>query len=195
MRLGIVSDVHCRHEELALVAQRLVDEGVDEILFAGDGHYEYSFSNEVVELSRNFGMRYVLGNHEAVLLGRHGVRARSAPHVRRANLEYLESAPTTIRTTIDGRTLTMVHANPFADDYRYLYPGDTLFDRCDELDTDYLVLGHTHIPSAVRHGRTLVINPGSLMFSRDEGGHGRPTYAILDTTTDEVRLERDPPAS
>ena len=50
MKLGIVSDVHCRHEELRLVAHALLREGVDEILLAGDAHDEYRFSNEVVDV-------------------------------------------------------------------------------------------------------------------------------------------------
>jgi putative phosphoesterase len=193
VRLGIVSDVHCQHDALEQAAQVLVGEGVDEILLAGDAHYEYRFSNEVVELIRAYGMRYVLGNHEAMLIGPHGERATAAAHVRPANLDFVRQSPYRITTKVGGKTLTMVHANPFAPDNHYLHPGDPLFRRCEELDTDYLILGHTHVPLTERFGRTLVINPGSLMFSRDAGARGLVTYAVLDTDTDEVRLERTRP--
>ncbi|MCW2524164.1 MAG: putative metallo-dependent phosphatase, partial [Frankiales bacterium] len=45
MKVGVISDVHCQHEALALTAQALVAEGVEEILLPGDSHYEYRFSN------------------------------------------------------------------------------------------------------------------------------------------------------
>jgi hypothetical protein len=85
----------------------------------------------------------------------------------------------------------MLHANPFAPDFDYLYADDRRFARSDELDTDVLVLGHTHVPMVARFGRTLTINPGSLVLSRDPGGHGVLTYAVLDTDEAEVFLVRD----
>jgi putative phosphoesterase len=194
MKIGVISDVHCQHDMLRLAADTLVAEGVDEILLAGDAHYEYRFSNEIVELIQEFDMRYILGNHESMLIGPQGTRAVSAPHVRAANLQFVRDAPLRMTTQVGGKTLTMVHANPWAPDNQYLHEGHPIFQRCDELDTDYLILGHTHVPMSFRQGRTLVINPGSLMFSRDPGGHGQVTYAVLDTESDGVRLERSKPA-
>jgi putative phosphoesterase len=191
VRIGVISDVHCAHEELQLAAEFLVDEGVDEILLAGDAHFEYRFSNEVVDLIRKYEMRYILGNHEAVLLGPHGKRALSGAHVGESNLEFTREAPFEMRTNVGGKTLTMIHANPWAPDNRYLSQTDPLFQRTDELDTDYLILGHTHVPMVFRQGRTLVINPGSLALSRDpERTPGVITYAVLDTTTDEATIVR-----
>lgn len=191
MRLGIVSDVHCEHEALREAAEQLLRAGVDDILLAGDAHYEYRFSNETVEVIRAYGMRYVTGNHEAVLLSPAGSRAVGAPHVRTANLDYVRDTPRRLTTNVGGKRLTMIHANPWASTFDYLYRGNPLFGRCDELDTDYLVLGHTHVPMVARFGRTLVVNPGSLMLSRDPGAHGLLTYAMLDTKSDDVFVIRD----
>ena len=192
MKLGIVSDVHCRHEELRLVAHALLREGVDEILLAGDAHDEYRFSNEVVDVIREYGMRYILGNHEGALLSSAGERARARPNVRRDHLEFVQSVPFRLRTKVDGKTLTMVHANPWAPDNAYLYQNHRLFNRCTELDTDFLVLGHTHVPMTFRRGRTLVVNPGSLVYSRDADSIGMINYAILDVTSGESRQVRIP---
>lgn len=192
MRLGIVSDVHCQDEHLKLTVMAMIADGVDEILCAGDAHYEYRMSNEVAEIISENSIRYIQGNHEWVLMGPHGEGARSAPHVRKANLESIGAAPDEIRTQINGKTLLMTHANPWAPKGHYLYSGDPLFSRCDELDADYLILGHTHVPMVERFGRTLVINPGSLTFSREPGAHGMLSYAVLDTTTDEVTMMHPP---
>ncbi|MDD2857335.1 MAG: metallophosphoesterase family protein [Candidatus Nanopelagicales bacterium] len=192
MKLGIVSDVHCQDEHLARTIQALIAEGVDEILCAGDAHYEYRLSNEVAELLQEHDVRYIQGNHEWVLMGPHGAGARSAPHVRQANIEHIDQAPEQIRTTVNGKSLLMIHASPWAPKGHYLHAGDPLFERCDELDADYLIIGHTHVPMVKRFGRTLVINPGSLSFSREAGQYGMLSYAILDTTTDEVHMQHPP---
>jgi putative phosphoesterase len=191
MRIGIVADVHCRHEALREAAGQMAAAGVDEVLLAGDAHYQYRFSNETVAVIREFGMRCVAGNHEAVLLGPHGRRAVEAPHVQSDQLAFMRTVPERLTTTVDGRRLTMLHADPFTDTYDYLYADDPRFDRCDELDTDFLVLGHTHVPMVARFGRTLAINPGALMLSRDPGGHDVLTYAVLDSATEDVFVIRD----
>lgn len=192
MRLGIVSDVHCQTDALEWAAKRMTAEGVDEILLAGDAHFEYRFSNEVVDLIREYRMHYVLGNHEAVLLGIHGRRALERPGVRAEQVEFVRSAPRRVRMPVgDGKSLLMVHANPWEDSFDYLYDGDPHFGRCAELDADYLVLGHTHLPMCRRYGRTLVINPGSLAFSTDPESAGKFVYALLDTDKDTVEIVRE----
>ena len=164
MRLGIVADVHCQHEALREAAEQMTGAGVgvEEILLAGDAHYQYRFSNGTVEVIRQYGMRCVAGNHEAVLLAPHGTRANSAQQVA-----YMREVSDRLTTTVGGRRLTMVHANPWGETFDYLYAGDPRF------------------------GRTLAVNPGSLMPSRDPGSHGVLTYAVPETGTDDVFVIRD----
>jgi len=192
MRFGVIADVHCDARLFEIAAKELVDAGVDEILLAGDAHYEYRFSNEVTELIRCHGMRYIAGNHETTLLGPGGRRAREAPHVRKGNLDFVAAAPTTIETMVDGRRLLMVHGCPWPPYDRYLSPDDRDFRQCGELGVDILIMGHTHIPVIRRVGRTLVVNPGSLGLSRDPGGFDLISYAIVDTASDDVTMVRRP---
>jgi putative phosphoesterase len=192
VKLGIVSDIHCQDEHLRLTVMSMIADGVDEILCAGDAHYEYRLSNEVAEIIQENNIRYIQGNHEWMLMGPHGAGARNAPHVRKSNLDAIEKTPDEIRTKVNGKTLLMTHASPWAPKGHYLYAGDPLFSRCDELDADYLIIGHTHVPMVERFGRTLVINPGSLTFSREPGAHGMLSYAILDTSSDEVTMMHPP---
>ncbi|MBO0730246.1 MAG: metallophosphoesterase family protein [Acidimicrobiaceae bacterium] len=189
MRLGIVSDVHCNHTALAKAVDEL-DGTVDDILLAGDAVLQYRFSNEVMEIIRERGITYVAGNHERVLLGPHGERALSAPGVQARNVEHMAAAPLRHERTVSGKRLLMVHASPFPPHDDYLYPGSSELARCAELDVDYLVLGHTHIPMATRVGRALVVNPGSLGQGGDPSYPGMLSYAVLDTDSDEVTFHR-----
>jgi putative phosphoesterase len=163
---------------------------VDGLLCAGDAIFEYRFSNEVIELLRKRDARYVLGNHETVLLGPLGVRARSAPSVRAGTLAYMQSMPLQLDFQVNGKRLLMVHASPFEPHDQYLYPGTRELQRLAEIDADYVVLGHTHAQMAQRIGRALVINPGSAGDARDHANGRRLSYAVLDTGSDEVPVRQ-----
>jgi putative phosphoesterase len=193
MLVGIVSDVHCNAAAMGIALGEL-ESTVDEVLLAGDAVLQYRFSNEVLEAVQDNGIGYIAGNHEMTLL-EHGQRACAAPHVRRHNLEFMAAAPKRLDRRVSGKQLLMVHASPFAPFSDYLYAGSPELARCAEMDVDFLVLGHTHVPMATRVGKTLVINPGSLGQRGDPAHPGLVSYAILDTDSDEVTIYRFPDPS
>ena len=190
MRLGIVADIHCNREALAIALERMGD--VDELLVAGDAVYQFRFSNEVIEMIRQRDARYVLGNHEDVLLGKWGERARAADWVREDALAYMADQPHRIETTIDGMRLLMVHGSPFEPHYEYIYPNSPSLSKLADVDADYVILGHTHYQMAQRIGRALVINPGSSGEARDARNGFMLSYAILDTASGEVTFDNFP---
>jgi putative phosphoesterase len=190
MRLGIISDVHCNHEALSIALERMGP--VDELLCAGDAVYQFRFSNEVMRILRERQARYILGNHEEVLLGHWGERARSAEWVSHAELDFMAAQPSRIETVVDGKSLIMVHGSPFEPHNEYIYPNSASLSRLASIDADYIILGHTHYQMAERVGRALVINPGSAGEARDARNAFRLTYAILDTAMGEVTFDDFP---
>jgi putative phosphoesterase len=187
--LGVVSDIHCNIGALDAALAAMGDR-VDDVLVAGDAVYEYRLSNEVVERVREIGARYVLGNHELVLLSPAGAAARARPEVRASNLDFLAGVPTRLELTLGGRRLLMVHGSPWAPHNDYLYESSPGWARCEEDDlADILVVGHTHVPMAVRKGRTLVVNPGSVSEPRGPSPDRRGSYAIVDTDAVEAWIE------
>ncbi len=184
MKIGIVSDVHCNHDALRIALDRMG--AVDELLCAGDAVYQFRFSNEVMQLLRERGARYILGNHEDVLLGKWGEPARAAGWVRAGELAYMAAQPDRIETIVGGKSLVMVHGSPFEPFNEYIYPNSPALSRLATIDSDYVILGHTHYQMAERIGRTLVINPGSAGEARDARNAFQLSYAVLNTQTDEV---------
>jgi putative phosphoesterase len=187
MRIGIVADVHCNHEALRTALDRMGD--VDELLCAGDAVYQFRFSNEVMRLLRQRAARYILGNHEEVLLGRWGQSARSAAWIRRDELAYMAGQSTRLATVVDGKKLVMVHGSPFEPHNEYIYPNSPALSRLGEVDADYVILGHTHYQMAERVGRVLVINPGSAGEARDARNAFQLSFAVLDTRSGEVTFD------
>jgi putative phosphoesterase len=187
VRLGIVSDVHCNEPALRMAIDRMGD--VDELLCAGDVVNEYRFSNEVIELLRQREARCVLGNHDLGLLSAHGTRAREAATVRSRNVEYLARQPLSVTVKVDGKTLIMVHASPCEPHTQYVWARSRELRRLNEIEADYIVLGHTHAQMVERVGRALVINPGSAGEPRDHANGYRLSCAVLDTGADEVFID------
>ncbi len=187
MRIGIVSDVHCNQQALRIALERMGS--VDELLCAGDAVYQFRFSNEVMQILRERGARYILGNHEDVLLGRWGQHARSAPTVRADELAYMAEQPHRIETTVNSKSLVMVHGSPWEPYNEYIYPNSPSLSRLAEIGSDYIVLGHTHYQMVERVGRSLVINPGSAGEARDPRNGFKLSYVVLDTETDEVTFD------
>ncbi|MBF6601049.1 MAG: metallophosphoesterase family protein [Dehalococcoidia bacterium] len=187
MRIGIVSDIHCNHEALRIALDRMGP--VDELLCAGDAVYQFRFSNEVMATLREHSARCILGNHEEVLLGKWGERARSAGWVRADALAYMASQPSRLETIVGGKRLVMVHGSPFEPHNEYIYPNSPGISRLGAIDADYVILGHTHYQMAERVGRVLVINPGSTGEARDARNAFKLSYAVLDTETDEVTFD------
>jgi putative phosphoesterase len=196
MRLGLISDVHCNIDALRLAIERMGP--VDELLCAGDSIFEFRFSNDVIDLLKQTGARYVLGNHEAVFLGPQGGRAREAATNRTDLIEYMAQQPLSIEVDVGGgKRLVMVHASPLEPFTQYVYHGSPELRRLSEIEADYIVLGHTHTQMAERVGRALVINPGSGGDPRDVANGRRLSYAVLDTASGEVLFDNfdpgDPP--
>ena len=184
MRIGIVSDIHCNAVALDRAIEQMGD--IDELLCAGDACYQYRFSNDVAERLKQFGGRYVLGNHEEILLSEAGARAQASPSVDRSLLEWTRSQPQIIRTDIGAKKLLMFHATPWAPYREYLFPHDPQLQQLAEEEADFIIYGHTHAPLVKRIGRALIVNPGSAGEMR--GTDQVLTYAVLDTSDDHAEI-------
>ncbi len=184
MKLGLVADIHCNSAGLRRALELMGP--VDELICAGDAVYQFRFSNEVLGLLRERNARYILGNHERVLLSPWGERARSAPEVQPDLVEYMAAQPYQLETHVDGRKLVVVHGSPFDPHDEYLYPNSPNLQKLAQIEADIIVLGHTHYHMAQPVGRALVVNPGSAGESRDHRNGFRLSCAVLETATGEV---------
>jgi len=184
LRIGIVSDLHCN---LAGLAQALTLIGdVDELICLGDSIWEYRFSNEIVGLLKERGVRTILGNHEEGFLGPQGIRARQAAWIDRSLLRWLAERPHRVEMRLGEKKLLAVHSTPWEPRGAYVYPHSSLLERFAEADADFVLYGHTHHQLVRRCGKVLVINPGSAGEARDQGNGRQLSCAVLDTVSEEV---------
>jgi putative phosphoesterase len=186
VRIGIVSDIHGNAGGLLCALDMMGD--VDELVCLGDVVEEYRFDNESVAILRDRSARCVLGNHDIGLLGPHGVRARSADHVDPSLVAWLADQPRSIDVVIEGRRFNITHASPCAPGTQYVMPGSPELRRISEVDTDVVLIGHTHRQMVERVGTTLVVNPGSAGQARDPRNGRQLSFAVLEASPEGVEV-------
>jgi putative phosphoesterase len=187
MRIGLLADAHGNAAALR-TAISLLERRADRLLFLGDAVDEYGSSSEAVELIRERDIAYILGNHERILLSPAGEQFRARSGLKADIVHFLESLPSQMTLEVDGKRLLMIHGSPWPPFDEYILPQHPLLSRFDQLGVDYVATGHTHVSMAKWIGTTLVINPGSVgvpINTRDR----RLSFALLDTSTDEVEFE------
>lgn len=209
MRVVVFSDVHGNLAALDAVL-RAIDErgGADRYVVNGD---LCAFGPRPVECLERLqalpDASFVQGNTDRYMLARpsrvvagdsQGARLRAgigwaAREVGEGGLRFLATLPTrqALHEPAEGSVL-VVHASPRGDE-EGIFPTTTpgaLAPMLEGVEADWLVCGHTHVPSRHRLGRTIVVNEGAVGFPLD--GDRRACYATLDATGHgwEVALHR-----
>jgi len=194
VKIGLISDIHSNLIALEKVLEKL--NACDEIYCAGDIVGYYPFPNEVVEICIKEEIKSVIGNHDKAVAesdfsGMNPVARVAGEFTRKImekeNIEWLANLPISIETEY----FSIYHGMPSDDESAYsvyIFPGDPLIETFLENSDRNIVVGHTHIQFIEEYNGRAFINPGSVGQPRD--GDPRAAYAVLDTETGKIRLER-----
>src|SRR4051794_19589759 len=136
MRLGILSDTHDQLARLRAALQLLVGAGADVLVYCGD-----ITRPETVAVWARLPPYFVFGNHDADSVP--GL-ARAMAHAGAVCLGWGGEV------TLSGKRVAVTHGHMTSDVRRLLSRGP-----------DYLLFGHSHIPSDRQDGPTRRINPGA----------------------------------
>lgn len=162
MRIGLISDTHDRQRRVEAAVARFNAAGVGLVLHAGD----YVSPFVVPWLAAlEAPLVGVLGNND-------GDRALLAE--RFAEFERLDLRGDFAKVEAGGATIALLHG----------HQRELLDALVASQGFDFVVRGHSHRTGVERHGRTLVVNPGTAsgILAPD------PTAAILDTARGEVEV-------
>lgn len=171
--IGLISDVHAAPEPVAEALRLFEKAGVERILCAGDIAGYQDQLDATITLLEESNCQTIMGNHDLKYLDHHDEFDTATDH--RAH-SFLKRLPAIYQTSIEGKRLYMVHAQP----PEGCHGGIKLLDKNGKIlpervmqwsqtlqsfDHDVLVVGHTHQVFAEYLGDTLVINPGSSVFN------------------------------
>ncbi|WP_147818792.1 metallophosphoesterase family protein [Salidesulfovibrio onnuriiensis] len=196
MRLGIFSDVHGNLPALESCLEKLRSLNVDRLVCLGDVFGYFPQGTECLGLLTEARAVLLLGNHEAMLMGRlpleperdavYGLEAQR-PQLSERQKEMLMSLSPVHSEVLDGRRLLFVHGTAEDPLQGRLYPDQQAPD-WESSGYDAVFMGHTHRLHAWRSGRTVAVNVGSCGLPRDKGALG--TFGVYDTVSGDYELYR-----
>ncbi len=217
LKVGVISDMHANMPALEVVMEYLLDEeGVDELICAGDYVGYYAEPLEVLKTLRDTCKLGVKGNHDRAALMENEVEFRKeiamynpiaaeAIKFHRKKLfqaknspewNYLNGLPDRLKFELNGYEIFLVHGSPDdPDEYIIIFqneiPSSYMQQRIKnwfkELKADIIILGHTHLPFYWKHRNKLIFNPGSVGQPRD--GNPKASCAILTLKGKEKKVE------
>jgi len=188
MRYAILSDIHANLAAFRAVLDSL--EAVDRIWCLGDVVGYGPDPNECIELLRSQPHIAVAGNHDWAVIGEISLSEfnSDARHVCEwtreqltpENQMYLTQLPTTI---VQGN-FTLVHGSPREPVWEYLLYPRAAQQNFAYFQTDYCLVGHTHVPTVFQ---------GPLLAERVDGSATRPFHQILNGLRQNRSVEQDLP--
>ena len=187
MRILVLADIHSNWPAL-----HAINEPFDACLFAGDLVDYGTDPAPCIEWVQQNVTAAVRGNHDHAVAQRIPVRkltglSRLARQARprhwellnASQLNFLARLPVTRRVELDGLKFYLVHATPRDPFDEYLRDDEEgWLARLEEVEADFICVGHSHQPFCVDLGDRKVINPGSVGQPRD--GDPRASYCVIE---------------
>lgn len=186
-KIGVIADPHANLDALKAVLKDM--ENMDRIICAGDLVGYGPEPNEVIELLKSRDVLSVRGNIDHAVvnekfdsLDEETTKATKWTYetLKNKNLNYLKKLNKTTEIQEEGYEIFMAHGTPRNPLDEYLYPGTSnraLVRMTREVDTDFIVLGHTHVPLEQMIQGKHILNPGAVGQPRDRNPDA--SYMIL----------------
>ncbi len=190
MKILILADIHANWEALSTFAS--IETSWDACLFLGD-LVDYGVTpGPCIDWVRTHATAWVRGNHDHAVAqrvparGGTGYRALAAATrplhwdcLNDVQMGFLARMPVTKYVTFGDLTFFLVHGTPHDPLDEYLSGNPTLWQkRLENIEADFVCVGHTHLPFHLELDGMQVLNPGSIGQPRD--GNPQGSYAIVE---------------
>jgi len=201
MKYLVISDAHGNAVALRKV---LEDANYDGIIFLGDAVDYGPQPSEVVDILKDLRPEiWLRGNHDEAVARRidcgcspktHALSVLTREKISMKELsaedrKFLGSRP--IEVVMGKFSILCVHGAPSNPLYGYFNEENEKYMikmHGGPVEQNYVLVGHTHIPSIFGFEEWTVMNPGSVGQPRD--GDPRASYAILNTESMEFEVKR-----
>lgn len=210
-KIAVIADIHSNMVAFEEVLKDMKNREYDLVINLGDLVGYYTEPEEAVTESRKISDVTILGNHDFALIEDEKLLYTTMQEasqlaidhnkklVSKDNKKYIRALPMKIKLITKLATILLVHGDPITI-YGYVYgPTPELFEKSiksalEAVDTDYLLVGHSHIQGEYFdfHTGKIFVNPGAIGQPRD--GDARAAYCIIDLekrTNEMIRVPYD----
>jgi putative phosphoesterase len=195
VKIILISDIHANYAAL----NALKEEGWDALWCLGDLVDYGPRPKEVVDWVRRNATICVRGNHDHAVgfnvdpqcsVPFQKIAASTRRYTQqildRDRVDYLRNLPVQQQVDSNGARFYLVHAKPTDPLFGYLPSESPSWEQeASWINSDVLIVGHTHTPFIRQVGRTTVINPGSI--GQPKTGRSLACYAIWEDGKAELK--------
>lgn len=187
MKILILSDIHANLPALQAVLEK--DGNYDKLIFLGDVIDYGPHPKECLDFIKNNADYYIRGNHDNAMgynvdcnsMGTFREYSVNTREWHRALLDeddfkFLRNMPLLDKAHLDDRTFYLAHASPQGDISKYVNENE-IVEELNNIISEYVLVGHTHIQYSRKFDDSIVINPGSVGLARDGG---QACYAVYE---------------
>lgn len=194
-KVAVLADIHNNHVAFETCISYALQQGIHNFILLGDYvsdcPYPQKTMHRIYELMENYDCKIIRGNREEYVLDYHesetknwkpgsasGSLLYNYQNLTERDIAFFQELPNHARVEYEGcPALTICHGSP-ENSRELLHEGAECTKRIlRQLDTDYLVCGHTHIQSVWEYEGKQIINPGALGMPKGYGG--RTQFAIM----------------
>lgn len=198
MKIAVFSDAHGNMPYLIKCFEKLNEYLIDELYFLGDFVGYFGKVNEVIDAFREKKAKCIMGNHEAMMLGKitydntRDQIYKLLEHKQKltsANFNFLSSLTDSLVLEQDGKKILFIHGSPDSHVSGYLYECDD-FSKFSRIEYDVIFMGNTHRPYIKELYGKKFVNVGSCGMPRDFGN--KPSFVIFESLSNEFEIVRVP---
>lgn len=196
MRVAVISDIHGNYKALEAFLTYIEEHSVDAIIGLGDyvtdSPYPQRTLSMIYEMEKKYPCYLLRGNREEYLLdnrrqdqGWHicspnGALYYTYQNVTQADLDWMEAMPSErVLQLEDCPALAMCHGAPGVIRGNFQFDMPLREQSMEQLQTRYLLGGHTHHQELSRLFDKTYLNPGSLGMPIDEQGR-HAQFALME---------------
>jgi len=192
-KVGIISDAHGNVDALSKCIKFLKSKKVNKVFFLGDGVGYMPYGAGVAKLLMHHEITSIMGNHEAMLLGRISYTPEQGEIYRFGNqlseipldwIKQIEKNGHRHIVNLFGKKIIFTHGTPRDPLLGYGRTASEIYNP----EADVIFTGHTHRPHIFEEKSTMLINPGSCGMPRDNGS--LLSLAIVDFGTMQPNIYR-----
>jgi putative phosphoesterase len=183
MKLFFIGDVHGNEFALKRILEYAKVINSEIIVCSGDISGYFTGTDQVVELLKNYGVRSILGNHDAFLLDIMPIKSSKSYYqaYKKTKIQlsltaykWLCSLNCTLDFSEENTSFKVFHGGPEDAYNQYIFPNAIDTGDFENENSDIFVFGHTHLQFGIKLDDKVFINPGSVGLPRngDFRAHG-----------------------